>query len=401
MRILDVNSSYSPTGGGVKTYHRKKQEYFGLCTDHICALAVPGGKEGLDIRGGRRTYFLKSLPLLDSGYRMIVDSGGLNHVMLDFRPDIVEVGSPYLLPSLTRSALGNSPVPTVGFYHTDFIDSYVAPYAKRLLPRPVAAGIMQLARNHAGRTYRSMTAVFAASRCMLRKLRDLGVRRLFYTPLGVDTDRFSPEAFSEGFRRSVGVPHGGVLVLYMARLHWEKGLDRLMEAYPLFRDPGRIKLVIGGRGPHEHLVEEFVREYPEVTRLPYIGRRDRVAEAMASADVFLALGSYETFGLAGLEAIASGTLPVFPDAGASAEMARSLGIMEPYRAESPESLASSVEEAVRKTGSAACEGLRRYALSGRRWNDAFQRMERFYRRISKAYSENDLDRLEPPGEWWN
>lgn len=401
MRILDVNSSYSPTGGGIRTYHRKKQEYFGLSTDHICALAVPGREDGLEVEGCRRTYLLKSVPLLDSGYGMIIESGGLNSVMLDFRPDIVEVGSPYLLPSLTRSALGNSPVPTVGFYHTDFPDCYVAPYAERILPRPLAEGLFQLTRRHAGRTYRSMTAVFAASRCMLRKLRNLGVRRLFYTPLGVDTDSFSPEAFSEGFRRSMGVPHGGVLVLYMARLHWEKGLDRLMEAYPLFRDPGRIKLVIGGRGPHSHLVEEFMREYPEVARLPYLSSRDRVAEAMASADVYLALGSYETFGLAGLEAIASGTVPVFPDRGASAEMASSLGLLEPYRTESAESLASAVEEAVRAAGSTTSARLRRYALSGHRWKDAFQRMERFYSTILKAYSDNELERLDPPGEWWD
>lgn len=401
MRILDVNSSYSPTGGGIRTYHRKKQEYFSLSTDHIYALAVPGREDGLEAAGDWRTYHLRSVPLLDSGYRMIVESGGLNHVMLDFRPDIVEVGSPYLLPFLTRSALGNSPVPTVGFYHTDFTDSYVAPYVEPNLPRPLAEGLLELARRHTGRTYRSMTAVFAASRCMLRKLRDLGVRRLFHTPLGVDTERFSPEAFSEGFRRSVGVPHGGVLVLYMARLHWEKGLDRLMEAYPLFRDPGRIKLVIGGRGPHNRLVDEFMLKYPEVARLPYLSSRDRVAEAMASSDVYLALGSYETFGLAGLEAIASGTVPVFPDRGASAEMASSLGLMEPYRAESAESLATAVEEAIRTADTATAEGIRRYALSGYRWKDAFMRIEGYYSTILKAYTENDLERLDPPGEWWD
>lgn len=396
-----MNSSYSPKGGGIRTYHREKQKYYGLSTDHVCALAVPGREEGLEVDGFRRTYLLKSVPLLDSGYRMVVESGGLNSVLLDFQPDIVEVGSPYLLPSLTRAALGNSPVPTVGFYHTDFPDLYVAPYAGKALPRPLAEGMLQLARNHAGRTYRRMTAVFAATRCMLSKLRDLGVRRLFHTPLGVDADRFSPEAFSEGFRRSMGVPHGGVLVLFLARLHWEKGLDTLMEAYPLFRDPGRIKLVIGGRGPHRYLVEEFIREYPEVSMLPYVSSRNRMAEAIASADVFLALGSYETFGLAGLEAIASGTLPVFPDMGASAEMAFSLGLMEPYRSGNAEGLATAVEEAVKVSGSATSARLRRFALSGYRWTDAFRRMERFYMRILKAYSENDLERLDPPGDWWD
>ncbi len=401
MRILDVNSSYSPTGGGIRVYHERKLDYFSSeISENTSALAVPGRDDRLVSKGPPRIYHLRSLPLFGSGYRIIVESGGLNSVILDYRPDIVEVGSPYLLPSLARSAIGKADIPVVGFYHTDFPDSYVGPYASKIFPRGVARMLYDLAAAHAGRTYRAMTAVFAASRCMLTKLRKLGVKRLFHTPLGVDAERFSPAARSEGFRRSVGVPEGGALVLYMARFHWEKGLDRLMEAYPLFRDPGRIKLVIGGRGPHSRLVDEFIARYPEVARLPYITGREGVAEAMASADVFLALGQYETFGLAGLEAIACGTVPVFPDRGASAEMAESLGILAPYRSESAESLAVSLVEAVKVSRTGLTEELRQYAVSRHGWKDTFRRIEGFYEMILKARREGDLDDLNPPGDWW-
>jgi glycosyltransferase involved in cell wall biosynthesis len=147
-------------------------------------------------------------------------------------------------------------------------------------------------------------------------------------------------------------------------------------------------------------VDDFILRYPEVSRLPYLSSRESVAEAMASADVFLALGRFETFGLAGLEAIACGTVPVFPDRGASAEMAESLGILPPYRADSPESLAASVEEAVRVSRRGMAGELRSFAVSRYGWTDSFRRMEGFYEMILKAHRRGDLDSLHPPGDWW-
>jgi alpha-1,6-mannosyltransferase len=332
---------------------------------------------------------------------MIIDSGGLNSVFLDYRPDIVEIGSPYLLPALTARALGASKVPTVGFYHSDFPDSYIGPYAMKIFPPKIAERLKRTAVSHVRRYYGGMTAVFAASRCMLAKLYNAGVRRLFYTPLGVDTDVFSPSAGSNRFRREAGATDRSRLVLYMARLHSEKGLDLLMKAYPLFRDPGSIKLVIGGRGPHEGLVEDFIRKYPEVHRLPWQKGRAAVAEAIASADVYMALGRHETFGLAGLEAIASGTVPVFPDTGAAGEMAASLGLLPPFQADNPESLAKAISEAMEILSSReTTEYLRNYAVSRHSWADVFGRMEKFYEIVIEAFNDNDVKRLIPPDRWW-
>lgn len=400
MRICDVNSLYSGVGGGIRVYHDRKLEYFSKHPRYTAALVIPGKDDSLTFRGNTRIYTLRSVPLFKSGYRMIADSAGLNSALLDFRPDIIEIGSPYLLPALTVRAMGASPVPTVGFYHSDFPDSYIGPYAGKIFPPTIAGKLRQLARDHAGRSYSRMTAVFAASECMLEKLYAAGVRRLFHTPLGVDTDRFSPSAFSSGFRREVGASAGCRIVLYLARLHWEKGLDLLMEAYPLFRDPRRIKLVIGGRGPHEGIVSDFIEKYPEVHRLPFLSGRDDVAQAMASADVFLALGRYETFGLAGLEAIASGTVPVFPAVSASGEMAASLGLLPPFEAGNPESLASSISQAAGISNKETAEYLRKYAVERHSWEDVFRKIEGFYERIKDAFDEKDTERLVSPDRWW-
>ncbi len=395
-----MNSLYSGVGGGIRVYHDRKLDYFSEHPGHTAAMVIPGREESLTFRGGARIYTLRSVPLFKSGYRMIADSAGLNSALLDFNPDIIEIGSPYLLPALTVRAMGASPVPTVGFYHSDFPDSYIGPYAGKIFPAKIAEGLRQLARNHAGRSYSRMTAVFAASECMLEKLYEAGVRRLFHTPLGVDTERFSPSASASGFRRQVGASSGCRIVLYLARLHWEKGLDLLMEAYPLFRDPRGIKLVIGGRGPHEDIVSDFIEKYPEVYRLPFLSDRDAVAEAMASADVFLALGRYETFGLAGLEAISSGTVPVFPDESASGEMAASLSLLPPFKPGDPSSLAHAVSQAAGISSTETTEYLRKFAVARHTWEDVFGKMESFYERIKQAFGENDVESLVPPDRWW-
>ncbi|MCD4849118.1 MAG: glycosyltransferase [Candidatus Aegiribacteria sp.] len=399
MRICDTNSSYSETGGGIKIYHDRKMEYFANRPEHSIALVIPGRNTDCTVDGNTSVYRVKSLPLLDSGYRLIIDSGGLTSAFGDFKPDLVEIGSPYLLPIHTKKALGNSDVPTVGFYHTDYPDSYVQPFASKLFP-VLSRSLSKLARNHVRRTYGGMTAVFAASRCILQKLHDSGVKRLFLTPLGVSTDQFSPSRRSDEFRRALGVYSGSKLVLYLARLHSEKGLDLLMAAYPLFRDPASIKLVIGGHGPAEGRLNQFIKQYPEVRRLPYLPGRDAVAEAMASADVYLSLGQSETFGLAGLEAISCGTTPVFPDSGASCDMAASLGFVPPYRSDSPESLANAIVSAAAMSDSDATDYLRRFALAGHDWNSVFRRIEVFYERIISAFRDGNPDRLISPDKWW-
>ncbi len=399
MRILDANGSYSSSGGGIRVYHLEKLRYFNGKPGHRAALVIPGPAETLPGTVGR-VYGVRSVPLFSSGYGMMAAPGDLEAAVLDFVPDLVEIGSPYVLPHMTRRVLTGTGIPMVGFYHGDFPGSYVGPYARKIFPRRIASFLERLAEKYAGWVYGDMTAVFAASRFALEKLRSYGVTRLFHTPLGVDTARFTPEARSRAFRDALGVPEEGTLVLYMARFHWEKGLDMLLKAYPMFRDPGRIVLAVAGRGPHYRLVKQFAERYPEIRLLGFIGDRDEVAGVMASADVFLALGNYETFGLAALEAVSAGTIPVLSGAGASRELACSLGLLDPFEPGDPESLARTVKRAVFLSRQVPAEVLREYALDGRDWRDVFERMEGFYRRIMEAAATGDVSSLEPEDGWW-
>jgi len=398
MRILDVNNSYSPSGGGIRTYHEQKLAWF-ASRGHEIALAAPGPHPGTETRGSATIHWLESLPMLGSGYRICLRGEPVADLIDSLRPDIVEIGSPYVMPGIVGEALEGSGSRAVGYFHTDFAECYVRPGVSRLLGRRAGDLAAAWAWRRVERTYSWMHAVLGASPSILSRLHAAGLRRLLHAPLGVDTALFSPAARSEAVRRSLGAGDGRTLLLYLARLHPEKGLARLMDAYPLFRDPTRIVLAVGGRGPWKRRLDRFVREYPEVRRIPYAAGRTDVAALLASADVYLSLGEAETFGLAALEALSCGTATVLPGSSGAADMAAGFGLV-PYEPGSPDALAKAVVAALREAGPAVSERLRRRVLGGMDWESSFARIERCYRMLIEAPDPRRGGWEPPEGGWW-
>jgi alpha-1,6-mannosyltransferase len=71
------------------------------------------------------------------------------------------------------------------------------------------------------------------------------------------------------------------------------------------------RLIVAGEGPLRPRLQAAARGLP-VEWLGFVGDRERLADLLAGADVVLAPGPIETFGLAALEALACGT-PVVAD----------------------------------------------------------------------------------------
>jgi glycosyltransferase involved in cell wall biosynthesis len=118
---------------------------------------------------------------------------------------------------------------------------------------------------------------------------------------GVDTARFRPE------RRQPGRFGPGIAIMYSGRLTKEKGVDLLADAFleAHARDP-RLHLVLAGGGPEEDVLRARLGD-----RATFLGwlAGEQLADAYASADVFLFASQTDTFGQVLLEAQASG-LPV-------------------------------------------------------------------------------------------
>ena len=395
MKVCDINNLYSPTGGGVRTYHEAKLRWFAAREDVDYALIVPGPARKVEQIGRATRIEVPGLPLGRSGYRSILHANDLTWALGLVQPDLIELGSVYTLPRHVRTALRRlgrlEATALVGFYHADYPDTYVRPYAQRL-GKGVGSWATGFAERHCGRAYGSLSATFGASQYVVDKLAAFGVTRLFRTPLGVDIERFHP---------SLDAAHVGIAataaprrLLYLARLAPEKGIDLLMQAYPAFRDPARFQLIIGGKGPLEGAVARFVRTFPEVQRLPYLTSPEAVAAAFGGADLVVQPGPYETFSLATLEALATGAPVVTADAGGAAELAREFG-GETFQTGSPEALAAailrwadsppSITAAERATAVAARYG----------WDAVFSRMLGHYREIVAAQAASLPAKLGP------
>lgn len=384
MKVCDINNLYSPTGGGVRTYHEAKLRWFAARTDVDYALIVPGPARKVEQVGRATRIEVPGIPLGRSGYRSIIHGRDLAWALDLVKPDLIELGSVYTLPRHVRAALRKlgrlESTALVGFYHADYPDTYVRPYAQRL-GRGLERWATGLAERHCGRAYGQLSATFGASQYVIDKLAAFGVTSLFRTPLGVDVERFHP-----GVDRSLsglGALTAPRRLLYLARLAPEKGIDLLMRAYPAFRDPARFELVIGGKGPLEASVDRFVRDFPEVRRLPYLTSPEAVASAFASADLVIQPGPYETFSLATLEALATGASVVTADAGGAAELATEFG-GETFASGSAEALAAAVlrwadSPAILTASDRAAAVSARYS-----WDAVFNRMLGHYRDIIEA-----------------
>lgn len=409
MRICDLNNFYSPTGGGVRIYHERKLDYFAGLNRDAYALVVPGERLHIEQRGAATIAELPARTIGSSGYRAIIRSRELARFFAEFKPDLVEIGSPYLMPRLVSRALRlalrrglERPAATVGFVHADYPDTYVAPALERSLGgllRPLRGPLHNLAKRHLGRTYAPMSATFGASVHMLRKLRSMGLRRLFHTPLGVETHHFSPAKRDLERRRQLGIADDERVLLYLGRLSPEKGIDLLLKAWPRLAGSPGLRLVIAGHGPREAEVNALAARHPSIVRLGHQGSRDEVAGWMASADLFLSLGAFETFSLTTLEALACQTPVLAPKSGGAAELIRQLGAGELFADNDPEALCTAILRA-HTFEPAAAKRLRNTIEAEYTWDAACRRLHGAYRMILDAHRDSALSRLEAPEGWW-
>ncbi|MEX2612059.1 MAG: glycosyltransferase [Gaiellaceae bacterium] len=133
----------------------------------------------------------------------------------------------------------------------------------------------------------------------------------------IDVEAFGAEADRLSSRRAelraeLGAGSDDVVVLSVARLVPEKGLDVLVHAVAEAGDP-RLLLVLAGDGPERERLEDLARV--RSVRLVSAGDRDweRIVEVYVAADVFALLSEREPWGVVVNEAAACGLPLVISD----------------------------------------------------------------------------------------
>jgi len=279
------------------------------------------------------------------GYRA-VDPWRVRRLLDRLRPDAIEVSDRLTLRGLGSwaSAAG---VPSVVISH-ERLDRLLHQF---LLPSATARRVADLANARMAAAYDTVVCTTAFAR---EEFDRIGVRNVRQVPLGVDLATFSPTRHSPELRARLGAGADALLV-HCGRLSTEKHAERSIDTVAALCDAGhRVRLVVAGDGPRRAALQRRASGLP-VDFLGFVPDRARLATLLASADVSLAPGPHETFGLSALESMASGTPVVVSRSSALPEIVGSAGA-----ADSPEDFARGVT-----THLAAAEPLRRAAARSR------------------------------------
>jgi glycosyltransferase involved in cell wall biosynthesis len=253
----------------------------------------------------------------------------IDTLLEDFRPDAIHVDEPERLAAGLLCCPGKAyarrhNIPVVAFYHTNFID--YAPDYMRGVPRSIVSLAQAAAARVIAAIYNGYDATLVPAESSRRKLEAFGVRNLrpgIYN--GVDTTRFNPALRSTGyFQREWGLANldDRRVLLFVGRLAPDKGWPLLIRALPRVSATlsNRVAVVIAGDGELREPVERALRG--RVPHLHLLGRvgPDRMLGLMANATLHVTASEKENSPLTVIEAFASATPVVGPQAAGVGEL---------------------------------------------------------------------------------
>lgn len=312
MRICDLVQFHSPISGGVKRYIRDKCRYFATRPEYEHLVIVPGRRPWETVQGRTRFVEVPS-PLLpgSKSYRLLWRRGRIDEILRNFRPDIIEVGDPYVTGWLGRRLARRLGVPVLSFYHSDYprashrtLRKYLGP----TLARPINTFIVRYLTS----LYRGMDALVTATAMFQRFWTLAGLPQVVRIPLGVDGSVFQPvEGAGPACRREWGLPPESRIVLFVGRMAREKNIRFLLQlARRLNQADPRTYLVLIGDGELGSYLARIENDSPWLRWVRYIDQPQTLARAYTASDVLVHAGMAETFGLSALEAQACGTATV-------------------------------------------------------------------------------------------
>jgi alpha-1,6-mannosyltransferase len=264
------------------------------------------------------------------GYRAMLRRRSIAALLTELRPDRLEVSDRTTLRWTGRWAREHG-VPAVMVSHESLTGLFSLPAdvsgMSRWRSRLLSDMATSLADNLNRRSVRGYQRIVCTTRWAAAEFERIGAPNLTRIPLGVDLELFSPERYSEAAREQYAVP-GQVLLAHCARLSVEKKPDRAITALAGLRAAGTdAVLVMAGDGPLRARLERAARRKGLPVRFTgFVADPKQLATLLASADVVIAPGPVETFGLAALEALACGTPVVVSAASALPEVVGDAGV---------------------------------------------------------------------------
>lgn len=350
LKSVHITNYYHKNSGGISTSYNNLLAAAERHRRYI-RLIVPGEKEAVeDVNEFAKIYYVpaKYSPLFDKRYRIMMpwqymlSDTIIRRILLAEMPDMIEVTDKYTLSligaMIRRNRFKKIGRPMLVHFSCERMDDNIGSFltggklgkwfarrviANYILPNfdfhiansPYTAEEFHQSLDSANRFFNFCWRFFKAPRVPVDE-------RIFVCPRGVNSEQFSPERKSEAIKREMreraGIPKGSIALLYAGRISPEKNVGLLVDFMEILaRDPEKdYRLVVAGAGPKsDWLAQQTAKKIPgKIVQLGHLDK-DLLADYYANADVFVHPNPREPFGIAPLEAMASGAPVVAPNAG--------------------------------------------------------------------------------------
>jgi len=319
MRIVRLANYVAPHSGGLRTSLRELGAGY-LAAGHEPVLIIPGERSSDEQTAQGRVITLSGPRIpFTGGYRALLRKRQVAALLSELEPDTLEVSDRTTLRWTGRWAREHG-VPAAMISHESLTALMRMAVPGLDLPGlsrwgPALAAVDAVNR----RTVRAYQRVICTTAWAATEFERIGTanpgvglgEKLLRARLGVDLNTFAaPHPDEQGGRvRDAYAAPDDTLLVHCGRLSPEKKPQRSLNTLATLRASGlSARLVVAGDGPlRRRLERRAARDRLPVTFAGFLPGRSDLAALLASADVAIAPGPTETFGLAGLEALACGT----------------------------------------------------------------------------------------------
>ncbi len=356
LKSVHITNFYHKNSGGISTSYNNLLAAAERHQRYI-RLIVPGELEEIEhVNEFAKIYYVpaKFSPVFDKRYRIMMpwqympDGSTIRKILLAEMPDIVEVTDKYTLSMMGAMIrigkfrqLGR---PMLVHFSCERMDDNVASFMTKGAAGKWLSHLVMGVYNFASYDFHIANSAYTAQEFyesieaennspISRRLLNFSWRffkaakvpvskRIFVCPRGVDSERFNPNRKSDDVKREMrtraGIPENSIVLLYAGRISPEKNIGLLVEMMEILaKDTGKdFRLLVAGAGPQsDWLKEETEKRF--LNKVVLLGHLDKeiLANYYANADVFVHPNPREPFGIAPLEAMASGVPTLAPNAG--------------------------------------------------------------------------------------
>jgi len=339
IKTLHITNHYHPASGGIRIFYQALLEAADRHQREVC-LVVPGAKDSLEKVGefGRiYTIAAPKCPVFDPRYRLLLPHlyalpypSALRKILQQEQPDLVEVCDKFALscmPSVLRRnwVKGVSPAVLVGMSCERLDDNVSAYISASRFARTLANWYLR--NMYVTRFDCHISNSHYTAGELIQALANRPEIQVHVRPMGVQCGGFSATrrrpAVREALLSRISIAAGAAanprLLLYVGRLSPEKNIDVLAEMMEtLAADPsGAYHLLFAGDGPRAAWLQKIALQVApgRIHLLGHIASREELADLYANCDALVHPNPREPFGIAPLEAMASGLPVVAPHAG--------------------------------------------------------------------------------------